>query len=49
MAEYLQLIASIEWLALGVVVLIRLKQWDKRFSELDDELREEMERWKSDG
>lgn len=49
MADTLQLIASLEWVALGVIVFIRLKKWNKRFSELYDELREDMERWKSDG
>jgi hypothetical protein len=49
MADTLQLIASLEWVALGVIVFIRLKKWNKRFSELYDELREDMERWKADG
>lgn len=42
MADIMQNIASIVWLILAVVVFIRLKQWDKQFSELYDELKKEI-------
>jgi hypothetical protein len=48
MADTMQLIASIEWLALGIIVFARFKRWNKRFAELYDELQEDMERWRSD-
>ena len=48
MAETMQMIASLEWIALAVIVFIRLKKWNKRFSELYDELQQDMDRWGSD-
>lgn len=42
MANIMQNIASIVWLVLAVVVFIRLKQWDKKFSALYDELKEQI-------
>lgn len=39
MADTLQLIASIEWIALGVLVLWRLRWWNKKFSEMYEELK----------
>lgn len=42
MANIMQNIASIVWLILAVVVFFRLKQWDKMFSELYDELKKEI-------
>lgn len=49
MADTMQLIASLEWLALGIIVFIGMRRWNKRFGELYDELQEDMERWRSDG
>ena len=46
MAETMQLIAGIEWMVLGIIVYWRLKQWDRRFSDLHKELKEDMERWR---
>ena len=43
MANIMQNIASIVWLILAVVVFVRLKQWDKQFSELYDELKKEIQ------
>ena len=48
MADTMQLIASIEWLALGIIVFLILKRWSKRFVELYEELQEDMERWRTD-
>ena len=38
MGETLQLVASLEWIALGIIVFVKLRKWNKRFSELHDEL-----------
>ena len=43
MAEVLKLIAAIEWIALGVLVLHGVKKWNKRFSDMYDDLRKEIE------
>ena len=42
MANIMQNIASLVWLVLAVIVFIRLKQWDKMFSALYDELKNEI-------
>lgn len=42
MADIVQLIASIEWIALGALVLWRLRWWNKKFSEMYEELRKEI-------
>ena len=42
MADIMQLIACIEWIALGALVLWRLRWWNKKFSELYEELRKEI-------
>lgn len=38
MGDILQLIASMEWIALGIIGFVKLRKWNKRFSELHDEL-----------
>jgi hypothetical protein len=48
MADTMQLIASLEWIALGIIVFHRVKRWNKKFEELYGELQEDMERWRSD-
>lgn len=42
MANIMQNIASIVWLVLAVVLFVRVKHWDKQFSELYDELKKEI-------
>lgn len=39
----LQNIASILWIVLGVCVFFGLRKWSKRFSELYEELKDEIE------
>lgn len=46
MADTIKLVASIEWLALGIIVYWLLKKWDRRFSDLYKEMKEDMERWR---
>lgn len=43
MENLLQNIASVLWIVLGVCFFFRLRKWDKRFSELYDELKREVE------
>lgn len=43
MAETLKMIASIEWMAIGVLVLFGIRKWNKRFSKLHDELKKGIE------
>lgn len=43
MENILQNAASVYWLGLGAYVLYLLRKWDKRFSELYDELKWEVE------
>ena len=38
MGDVLQFVASMEWIALGIIVFVKLQKWNKRFSELHDEL-----------
>lgn len=42
MENLLQDIASVLWIVIGIQVLVRLKHWNKKFSELYDELKEGM-------
>lgn len=46
MVDILTTIAAIEWIALGLLVLWKLKKWNKEFQDLYDDLKEDMERWK---
>ena len=43
MAGLAQLIASFMWIALCVIAFYRLKQWNKRFSDMYEELKHEIE------
>lgn len=43
MAETMQLIAGIEWIALGIIVYWRIRRWNRRFGELYDELQKDIE------
>lgn len=43
MADYLDIIAALEWIALGLLCLHGLRKWNKKFSDLYDELKKEME------
>nr|DAI02744.1 MAG TPA: hypothetical protein [Caudoviricetes sp.] len=43
MSSLLQDIACTLWIALGVYCFFGLRKWNKRFGELYDELKEEME------
>ena len=38
MGDILQFVASMEWIALGIICFVKLRKWNKRFSELHDEL-----------
>ena len=42
MENLLQNIASVLWIVLGVCFFFGLRKWNKRFSELHDELKEEI-------
>ena len=42
MKDILECIAEIEWIVLGVLVFCSLRHWNRRFSELYDELRNEI-------
>ena len=46
MADILTIIAAVEWMVLGLIVLWKLKKWNKSFQDLYDDLKEDMERWK---
>ena len=46
MENLLQNIASGLWIVLGVYCFFGLRKWNKRFSELYDELKWEVERWR---
>lgn len=46
MADIMMLIAAVEWIAIGLLVLWKLKKWNKVFQNLYDDLKEDMERWK---
>lgn len=43
MADILQLTASLLWLALAIIVFVLLRQWNKKFGELYEELRKQIE------
>lgn len=46
MDDILEIIAAVEWMVLGLIVLWKLKKWNKSFQDLYDDLKEDMERWK---
>ena len=43
MSEWLHLIASVEWIALGIIFFRGLRIWNKKFSDMYDELQEKVE------
>lgn len=43
MADLMQFISSALWLALAVIAFLRLRQWNKRFSAMYDELKQQIE------
>lgn len=45
MAEIAQAVASIEWIVLGVIVFVKLRKWNKRLSELHDQMKVNIEEW----
>lgn len=45
MAEIAQTVASIEWIVLGVIVYVKLRQWNKRLSCLHDQMKADVEKW----
>ena len=42
MDNFLQNLASALWIVIGIQTLVWLKHWNKKFSDLYDELKEEM-------
>lgn len=46
MVDILIITAAVEWMVLGLIVLWKLKKWNKSFQDLYDDLKEDMERWK---
>ena len=43
MSDILTSIAAVEWIVVGCLSLWRLRYWNRRFSELYDELRKEID------
>jgi hypothetical protein len=43
MSDILTTIATVEWIVVGCLFLWRLRHWNRRFSELYDELRKEID------
>lgn len=43
MSDILTTIAAVEWIVVGCLFLWRLRHWNRRFSELYDELRKEID------
>lgn len=43
MADLLQIITSLAWLILCVMVFVRMRKWDKKFSCLYEELNAQIE------
>ena len=46
MTDVLMIIVAAEWMALGLLFLWKLKDWNKRFQALYDDMKEDVERWK---
>lgn len=44
MSDILTTIAAVEWIVVGCLFLWRLRHWNRRFSDLYDELRKEIDR-----
>ena len=46
MTDVLMIIVAVEWMVLGLLFLWKLKDYNKRFQELYDDMKEDVERWK---
>ena len=44
MSEFSTFIASVEWIVLGLLFLHILRKWNRKFSELYDDLKEEIKK-----
>ena len=42
MSDLMTIIAALEWIALGFLYLHGLRKWNKKFSDLYDELKKEI-------
>ena len=43
MADILTIIAAVEWMALGLLVLWKLKGWDRKMEELYEDMKKQWE------
>ena len=43
MAEIMMIIVTVLWIVAGIVVLVGMVRWNKRFSKLYDELKNKIE------
>lgn len=43
MADTMTMIAAIEWIVVGVIYLIGLRKWNRKFTALHDELKKAIE------
>lgn len=43
MADILTIIAAVEWMALGLLVLRKLKRWNRKMEELYEDMKKQWE------
>lgn len=43
MADILTIIAAVEWMALGLLVLWKLKKWNRKMEELYEDMKKQWE------
>lgn len=43
MADILTIIAAVEWMALGLLVLWKLKRWNRKMEELYEDMKKQWE------
>lgn len=43
MADILTIIAAVEWMALGLLVLRKLKEWNRKMEELYEDMKKQWE------
>ena len=43
MADILTIIAAVEWVALGLLVLWKLKKWNRKMEELYEDMKKQWE------
>ncbi len=43
MADILTIIAAVEWMALGLLVLWKLKEWNRKMEELYEDMKKQWE------